>query len=82
MDKVFLYDSKCQTFGGVRMSARLTYFQRMKLRKESSARKLVLKNNKILLSLLLFPARENQYKKKPQNRRGGIHMITEVLFDC
>lgn len=50
--------------------------------KESSARKLVLKNNKILLSLLLFPARENQYKKKPQNRRGGIHMITEVLFDC
>lgn len=64
------------------MSVRLTYFQRMKLRKESSARKLVLKNNKILLSLLLFPARENQYKKKPQNRRGGIHMITEVLFDC
>lgn len=64
------------------MSARLTYFQRMKLRKESSARKLVLKNNKILLSLL-FPARENQYKKKKtQNRRGGIHMITEVLFDC
>lgn len=67
MDKVFLYDSKCQTFGGVRMSARLTYFQRMKLRKESSARKLVLKNNKILLSLL-FPARENQYKKKKKHR--------------